>query len=209
MRALPPSPGLEAPAALPAAAAASDAPAVSAQTSVLGGSESVTLIATTVAHPVNDPSLSAADGTALGTFTSTPTASSADAAAQVAQAAAATLATCMAPAVPLVVGPVTASACTTPLGPVVAWSNDEWRVQVIDDTGPTMPADQASALATWMASHQMPTATPGVVDVEVSGATAASTLTWAQGATVYGTHSTLTPTAAAELAASMRPWKKD
>jgi hypothetical protein len=209
--------GLEAPATLPTAPAA-----ISAQATQLGGTDSVTLVATSSPLPVNDPSLPSTPGTDLGTFTTTATSSPAAASGNVASQATDALAVCSStPSTPVTVdGATSATTCPSAMGTLVQWTDGTWQVQVLDTTAAASPqAGSAGAgtadpgvtavgdqVAGWIATHRLPTATAGFVDVIVGAGTPSSALTWAEGADVYQTRSGQGATAAAGLAASMVPW---
>jgi hypothetical protein len=191
-------PGLEAPVIIPSAPAA-----VSAQTTDLGGSDSVTLIATPHPLPVNDPSLSYHPSTNLGTFTSTVTATDEAAARFLATAEASTLATCSGSSSLADVDGVPAESCPTAEGEAITWSIGAWKMQVLALGGSAPPASQAAEVESWIVAHPLPAASAGLLSAVTPGA---SSLVWEQGPAVYQTRSQQSLTAAASLAASMRPW---
>lgn len=198
MRTFKAEPGLEAPISIPSAPAA-----VSAQTTDLGGSDSVTLVATPTALPVNDPSLSYQPSTDLGTFTSTVTATEEAATRFLASAEASTLATCSGPSKPTTVGGFTARSCPTAQGEAITWSDGAWKVQVLAFGGSAAPTSQAAEVESWIGAHPLPAASAGLLSAVTPRA---SSLVWEQGSAVYQTRSAQSLTAAASLAASMRPW---
>lgn len=191
-------PGLEAPATLPPTDGA-----VSAQTTNLGGSDSVTLITTSTALPVNDPSLDYSPSTDLGTFTSTPTADLAAAARFMSTDATNSLAACTSTATPIQVDGVSGTGCPTFQGMAVSWKEGNWKLQVVAATGTSMPTEAANEVQQWISSHSLPATSAGVFSAVTPGS---SSLAWSQGDDVFQTRSAQTLTAAATMASSMRPW---
>lgn len=187
--------------------------AVSAQASGLGGTDSVTLVATPQALPVNDPALtSGGAGIAdLGTFSTTATASAGYAASSLASAASHTLAACAGPVTAVSVGVPGATACPAMVGGVIDWSDGAWSVQVQDLGSPASPVAAASALAAALASSQLPAADRGIISVVVpatasDGTATTASLQWQRGADVYTVRTSRGAAASLALASSMRPY---
>lgn len=200
---------MEAPNALPSTHLSVSAEA----TKSLDGSYAVTLIATSSPEPVNSPNLgpSAADPSSdLGTFSTTPVASSGSAASYLQSA----LTSCAGPKVPVTLtgnAGTSATSCSTAQGPVVSWSTGSWKVVVVDEGGTTVPSSEAAALASWLTSHSLPKASQGAVSVTVPGTPQAgpaitSAVIWYLGDDVYQVSTSGSEMAALYLAASMRPW---
>jgi hypothetical protein len=191
-------PGLEAPVTLPPTA-----DAVSAQTTDLGGSDSVTLVATPKPLPVNDPSLAYSPSTDLGTFTSSPTADLAAAARFIATDASNSLAGCTGTAAPIQIAGASGTSCQTFQGMAITWTAGDWKVQVLSTTGTSAPTQAAAEVQQWIATRGLPAASAGVFSAATPGS---SSLAWSQSSDVYQTRSPQSLTAAAALASSMRPW---
>ena len=200
MQTFAPEPGLEAPASLPPTENA-----VSAQTTDLGGSDSVTLIATPIALPVNDPSLSYSPSTNLGTFTSSPTADVAAANRFMTTDATNTLASCAGAAIPTRVLGLSATECSTLQGSAVNWTVGNWRIQVLSAGTTAAPTAEATEVQQWIAANDLPVASAGIFSAV---APASSALAWTNGKGVYQTRSTQSVAAAAQLATAMRPWTR-
>lgn len=202
-------PGLEAPDVLPATPGA-----VSAEVVPLAGTYSITLIATPTEEPVNSPQLAAAaadPSSDLGTFSVTASASAADAQADLHRNQQEDLEPCSGPSTPLALHAQAATTCTTAQGPVVNWALGTWAVQVADLGGTSVPTSTATDVANWLASHVFPQAASGVVSVSVpgpdqAGNAATTTVVWDLGTDVYQVDARRQPSAALELASSMRPW---
>jgi hypothetical protein len=202
-------PGLEAPATLPATAGA-----ISAETSGLGGTYSVTLIATAKPVPVNSPELAAAaanPASDLGTFSTTPTSSLAAAAAYLRTSSGQYISACAGAAASIRLPGTLARGCATAEGEALTWRDGPWQVQVSLVGGSRPPYGPAEALAAWLGRHQLPVASAGVVSVSVPGAPEAGTTTsslaiWQAGKDVYQASAPGGVLRALELAASMLPW---
>ncbi|MGH9105996.1 MAG: hypothetical protein ACRDZX_09195 [Acidimicrobiales bacterium] len=201
--------GAEAPDVLPAAPAA-----VSAEATGLGGTYSVTLIATATQEPVNSPQLGSAarnPASELGTFSTTPTASSAAASSYLDASAGQDISSCSGAATPVHLGATPADSCLTDQGAALTWAVGPWRVQVQTVGGSKAPAAAGTALASWLAGHRLPPASKGVVAVSVPGSAEAGNSTtsevlWDEGHDVYETGGPGNGLEALDLAASMRPW---
>jgi hypothetical protein len=206
----PPPAGMEAPVKLPAVPAAISAEA----TKGLDGSYSVTLVATPTPLPVNSPQLAPAaakPSSELGTFSTTPVASVAAAASYLASTAREDLATCAGQKTPLSLAGTMATTCATAEGPAVNWAIGAWKVQVLDDGGTSVPAEVASAVASYLRSNALPSAAEGLVSVAVPGSPAAgmsttSVVVWYTARDVYQVSAPGDALAALRLASSMRPW---
>ena len=203
----PPASGMEAPATLPATTAG----AISAEaTKSLDGSYSVTLIATPKPEGVNSPELGPAAANLssdLGTFSTTPVDSAQAAASYLASA----LTGCAGPPKPLHLPGTDATACNTAQGPAVDWGAGAWKVQVLDQGGTAAPLPQAADLSAWLAGHDLPPATQGVVTVTVPGGPQAGTavtsaVIWYVGHDVYQVSAPGRELAALDLAGAMKPW---
>jgi hypothetical protein len=210
MEALEPRPpGLEAPATLPAVAGA-----ISAETSGLGGTYSVTLIATEKPEPVNSPQLAAAaanPASDLGTFSTTRAASLAAATTYLRASSSQYISACAAPADHVQLGGTTARGCPTAQGDALTWAEGPWEIQVSLVGGSRPPTATALALAAWLKSHSLPETSEGVVSVSVpgtpeAGTTTSSVVTWQAGEDVYQVSAPGGELRALELAASMAPW---
>lgn len=205
----PPASGMEAPTTLPATNSFVSAEANKS----LDGSYSVTLIATTKPEPVNSAALgpAAADPSSdLGTFSTTPVDSASTAASYLQSA----LTGCAGSERPLQLtssASTAAATCSTAQGPAVVWNSGGWKVQVLDEGGTSVPYAQATALASWLRTHSLPSATQGVISVTVPGSPQAGTATtsaviWYLGEEVYQVSAPGSELAALYLAAAMRPW---
>ncbi len=203
-------PGLEAPDALPGAPAY-----VSAEATGLGGTYSVTLVATDKPVPVNSPQLAAVaakQSSDLGSFSTIPASSPAVAAEHVQSSQSNGLAPCTgASTVATVPGARGASSCPTPQGVALNWHSAQWLVQVGGVGGAKAPLTTAAAVAGWLASHSLPAATGGVVSVSVpessqAGSTSSTEVMWYLGSDVYEVTALRDELAALDMAASMRPW---
>jgi hypothetical protein len=203
--------GLEAPEVLPSAPAA-----VSAEASGLGGTYSVTLIATPTEEPVNSPQLASAAGNPasdLGTFSTIASTSTADASRFLRSSRAQDIATCAGPSTPVRLGgTVAATACPSAQGPVLNWDVGAWKVQVQRVGGSKDANAQATILARWLATHALPAAADGgLVSVSVpgtpeAGSSVSSIVLWDHGANVYQTSAPGNELAALDLAISLKPW---
>lgn len=206
----PPPSGMQAPDELPATAGAVSAEA----TKGLDGSYSVTLVATPRQLPVNSPALGSASAnprSLLGTFSTTPVASTAAATSYLETTAQQDLASCSGPKATVSLTGTAATACSTSSGAAISWALGPWKVQVLDEGGSTEPTSQADVLASWLASHSLPAAAQGVVSVSLPASTAVGTsvtseVIWYYGRDVYQVSAPGSVLAAVELAASMRPW---
>lgn len=200
--------GLEAPDMLPSAPAA-----VSAEASGLGGTYSVTLIATPTVEPVNSPQLGASAANSasdLGTFSTIPSSSPATAAGYLRSSAAQDISACSGADKPLVLGSTAAVTCPTAQGPAVNWAVGHWKVQVQNIGGREPALASANTLASWLRGDHLPAAADGLISVAVPGTPEAGTAThavilWAQGADVYQTSAPGT-LEALYLATWMKPW---
>lgn len=203
-------PGLEAPDALPAAPGY-----VSAEATGLGGTYSVTLVATDKPVPVNSPQLAAVaarQSSDLGSFSTIPASSPAVAAEHVQGSQSSGLAPCAGPSSAATVpGATGATSCPTPQGVALNWHSAQWRVQVDGVGGAKAPVTTAATVAGWLVSHSLPAATGGVVSVSVpesseAGSTTSTELMWYRGSDVYQVTALRDELAALDMAASMRPW---
>ena len=202
-------PGAEAPATIPPAPAA-----VSAEATGLGGTDSVTLIATAVPEPVNSPEVAkAAAGTSseLGQFSTTATSSAAAAVSHVTTQANLLISTCSGHATAVALPGRRATSCPSGQGPVVTFRAGAWEVQVQDFEGSTTPKAAATAIASWLATHQFPPASKGLASVTLPGDAAAgpqatTELAWSAGADDYQVSGRGNYLAVLELSTDMRPW---
>lgn len=202
--------GLEAPDVLPPAPAA-----ISAEATGLGGTYSVTLIATARPEPVNSPKVASAaadQASDLGSFSSIPTSSPAVAAQHVQVSLSTDLAPCSGPASSVAVNQAgSVTSCTTPQGLALNWHAGPWTVQVQAVGGTKPPTAAADAVATWLSSHHLPAATGGVISVSVpesaeAGSTTSAQVLWDQSNDVYEVTALHDEVQALDMAASMRPW---
>lgn len=211
MRNMAPLPaGIEAPAVLPATRSA-----VSAETTGLGGAYSVQLIATPIAEPVNSPSVGQAaanPGSDLGSFSTIAAASAAVAHAHLVQNSSQDLAVCSGPqnSLPLA-GAASGRSCPTSQGEAITWTSGPWEYQVQEVGSATVPVAAARAVAQWVASDRLPSASSGLVYVSVpgtpeAGSSPSAVVAWQQGTDVYQVTTQTSYIAALVMAASMRPW---
>lgn len=210
MRTFVPRPaGLEAPEALPRSATA-----VSAEATGLGGTDSVQLIATPTAEPVNSPGLAKAaanPASDLGSFSTTAAGSASVAASHVAAQADDLVASCNGKSSELAVGPVQAVSCPSAQGQLVNFNYGNWLVQVQDFGGDQPPQDAATTVASWLRANGLPPAGKGLVLLSVpagaqEGSTTTCQLLWSQGEDDYQVNGRGSIVAALRLAADLRPW---
>lgn len=201
--------GAEAPDVLPPAAAA-----VSAEATGLGGTDSVTLIATAVPEPVNSPEVAkaAVGGSAeLGQFATIAATSAAAALGYVASQASLLIATCSGRPSVLTLSGRKATSCPSGQGPLVTFQDGQWEVQVQDLDGNTSPTATAAAIASWLAGHQFPAAGKGLASVTLPGDASAgpqviTELVWAAGHDDYQVSGRGDYLGVLQLATNMRPW---
>lgn len=205
---VPRPPGLQAPITLPPAPAA-----VSAQSSGLGGTDAVTLIATPRPLPLNDPSLRAgAPGTEdLGTFSTTATSSPAAASTYLTSNTSASVPSCATPATPAPIGVAGATACTTLMGGLITWHTGSWTVAVQELGSATSPTTAARSVASEATPPGLPGADRGILSVVVPanatyGNATTTSLSWQRGADVYQVRTSRGWSPTLSLADSMRPY---
>jgi len=208
----PPAAGLEAPDTLPHAAAA-----ISAEASGLGGTYSVTLIATSLPEPVNSPEIAAAaanPASDLGTFSTIVTTSTATAARYLRESSDEDLSVCAGTAAAMRIAAEVASTCPTALGPAVNWQAGAWRAQV-DHLGGAGPALRATKLVmAWLATHALPASTAGglvaisVPGTRAAGAAVTAVVVWAHGSDIYQVRAAGSALSALSLAVAMAPWAR-
>jgi hypothetical protein len=174
--------------------------AVSAEATGLGGTYTVTLVATPSALPVNDPAISGGPGSDLGSFSTTPASSAANAQGLVTSDAQQDLAACTSTPsmVPLGAGFVGKS-CATIQGSAIDFTHGPWQIQVQGSTS------DAQAIATWVHQYGLPTASTGLI-LAVTGSSASEAIEWANGPDAYQVRSANGDVAGLALADSLRPW---